>query len=134
MNAPATDLAAKTDDITGIAKQLYFVPPPARVQFARDLYDLGCRFHPELATKHLQRSGPAWMGNHAPQRPVTLDETQAMGMLEKINPELAQRVKDARHDEAAKEQLRAELYDKVGPEAVEAMRDRAAKHVEDSQQ
>lgn len=83
----------RLDDIASIARTLWFLPPPARTQLAPQLYDLGVRVHPELATKQLVREGPTGLGNHAPQR---LETIGAMDALRRANPALADRIVAAR--------------------------------------
>lgn len=88
----------KLSQVAELAKTLWFLPPPARAQLAPELYELGLRVHPELATKRLVREGPTQLGNHAPQR---LESINAMGVLQAMNPELADRVAAARAQAAA---------------------------------
>lgn len=86
------------DEVTALAAVLWFLPPPARAQLAPQLYDLGVRVHPELATKQLVREGPSYLGNHARQR---LEPLNAMNVLRTMNPDLAERVQAAREQAAA---------------------------------
>ena len=108
-----SDSEQKLDEIVAIAKALWFVPPPARTQLAPQLYDLGVRVHPELATKQLVREGPASLGNHARQR---IESIGAMDALRKANPALAERIESARAAAAAGDdsQVRA-LADELRP-------------------
>lgn len=57
----------KVAAVRAMADSLHRIAPPGRAPMAAELYDLGWRLHPELATKELVRMGPASMGNWAPQ-------------------------------------------------------------------
>lgn len=103
----------RLDDIASIARTLWFLPPPARTQLAPQLYDLGVRVHPELATKQLVREGPSSLGNHAPQR---VESIGAMDALRKVNPVLAERIEAARAAAAAGDDSQARaLADELRP-------------------
>lgn len=103
----------RLDEITAIARVLWFLPPPARTQLAPQLHDLGVRVHPELATKQLVREGPAMLGNHAPHR---IESIGAMDALRKANPALAERIEAARAAAAAGDDSQARaLADELRP-------------------
>lgn len=98
-------------EIAAIAAALYFLTPPARTQIAPGLHALGMRMHPELATKQLVREGPAWLGNHAPQR---LESLGAMDALRIVNPTLVEQIEQARAtaatgDPSASQELGAKI-------------------------
>lgn len=106
-------MSDKLTEVTALAATLWFLPPPARAQLAPELFDLGVRVHPELATKRLVREGPAQLGNHAPQR---LESINAMSVLRSMNSELAERVEQARAQAAAGDDTEARrLADELRP-------------------
>jgi hypothetical protein len=90
-------LSERVLEVRAIASRLWFLPPPARNPIADKLHGLGIRVHPELATLELKREGPAELGNHAPQYPVskTADQ-QGMEVLRTVDPALAAKI-DAYH-------------------------------------
>lgn len=90
-------LSDRVLEVRAIAALLWFLPPPARNPIADKLHGLGLRAHPELATLELHREGPAELGNHAPQHPVskTADQ-QGMEILRSVDPALAEKI-DAAH-------------------------------------
>ncbi|AVJ50237.1 minor tail protein [Mycobacterium phage Mendokysei] len=93
-------LTQRASEVRAIAKQLWFLPPPARNPIADKLHGLGLRHHAELATLELQRSGPAEMGNHAPQQVVSKHIAQeGMDALRAMNPEMAAKIEQARADQ-----------------------------------
>jgi hypothetical protein len=104
--------------INALAASLRRLPAPARKEWATELYELGFRFHPELATKKLVREGPQWMGNHAPTRiqPVDVDVDQVLAQMSKVAPGVAAQVRAVKDDEAAREAARAEYGSKLPPE------------------
>lgn len=90
-------LSERILEVRAIASVLWFVPPPARNPFADKLHGLGLRHHPELATLELQREGPAELGNHAPQHPVSRRsaDTEGMEALRAVDPELVAKIEAA---------------------------------------
>jgi len=91
-----------------IAKALWFLPPPARREFAVGLYDLGVRVHPELATQQIMVSGVPGMGAHAPQRPVSRSGRDQWALVREWAPDLADKA-DAATTEAQKQEILAEI-------------------------
>ena len=108
-----TDQDEKVAQIHAIAQALYRLPPPARAMVATDLYDQGVRMLPELSTKRVVREGPAQLGNWAPGR---LERNDAMDILQKMNPELADRVAAAHTEDqkaAIRDEIKAEFPDQI---------------------
>lgn len=95
----------KVGQVRAIAEALYRLPPPARAMIAADLYDQGVRLIPQLSTKRVVRDGPAHLGNWAPAH---LERGDAMDILQKIDPQMAERIAAARTEDD-KAALRAEI-------------------------
>ncbi|WP_458317102.1 hypothetical protein [Mycolicibacterium brisbanense] len=99
----ASDSTARVFEVRALAQVLWFLPPPARPVIADKLHGLGVRVHPELATLQLERTGPAAMGNHAQQQPVTIDRDTGLRFLRGSgNPklqEMADRIEAADTEE-----------------------------------
>lgn len=101
------ELSQRVVEVRDIAQTLWFLPPPARREFADKLHGLGVRVHPELATHELLREGPIEMGNHAPQRVVKKTATEeGMDVLRQVNPELAARIDAAHADQSVAERIK----------------------------
>ena len=103
----------KVAQCRAIAASLFRLPPPARAVVAADLYDQGVRLLPQLATKHVVRDGPAGLGNWAPAH---LERSDAMDILQKVNPELAGRVAAAETEDqkaAIREEIKANFPDQI---------------------
>jgi hypothetical protein len=101
----------KVEQCRAIANALHRIAPPGRRLMANELFDLGVRIHPELATKQLVSDVPEQvrkqLGNWAPQR---LDAVQTVKeIVEHVNPALAKRIENAKTD-AEKAELRDEVY------------------------
>jgi hypothetical protein len=115
------ELSERVVEVRAIAAVLWFLPPPARPQFADKLHGLGLRMHSELATLELFREGPKEMGNHAPQRVVqkTADE-HGMDALRQVNPDLVARIEAAHADQSVVARLKEA---KTEPERVALARE-----------
>jgi uncharacterized protein YeaO (DUF488 family) len=68
--------------------------------FACHLRAAGYTVNPDEATLMLERSGPAWMGKHAPSHPIRKQAAEeSMDFLKQFMPELAEQMAQAKTDQ-----------------------------------
>lgn len=109
-------LSERVSEVKALAERLWFLPAPARAPLADKLHGLGVRVHPELATLRLERDGPKYLGNHAPQRVVKIDNETGLKFLRSTGDpdlsDLADRIENA-NTEQDRARERDRLKDRI---------------------
>jgi hypothetical protein len=92
----------KVAQCAALAKTLWFMVPPARAKFAVDLYDLGVRIHPELATKSAVPQGATGMGEHRHAAIADVSShDQLLAIVRRFAPEMAERIESGTPEQQA---------------------------------
>lgn len=97
----------KLDQCVALAKVLWFLPAPARSKVAEGLFDVGVRFHPELATKTVMVTGPAGLGGHRPRQLVKMESRRdAENIIKNFLPDLHDKLQAATTEQQKQQILR----------------------------